>query len=180
MLIEIIGGSGSGKSEYAEKCCMELCPGRKYYIATMQPFDEESKQRVLRHQALRAGKQFITIECQTRLEKVKIEKDATVLLECMSNLSANEMFSPEGRKDHTSDVLMKGIEYLAARAKHLIIVTNQIFSDGIVYDETTTEYMRILAQVNNQVAQMADLVYEVVCGIPICIKNACICKTDIN
>lgn len=185
MLIEIIGGSGSGKSEFAEKCCMELCPGKKYYIATMQAFDEEGKCRVLRHRKLRAGKQFITIECQTGLENVQVEEGATLLLECMSNLTANEMYSPEGRygkavketceqrEDACEDMvnlLMQGIRRMADRARHLVIVTNQVFSDGIMYDVSTMEYLRILARVNQEIAAMADEVYEVVHGIPVMIK----------
>lgn len=213
MLIEIIGGSGSGKSEFAEKCCMELCPGKKYYIATMQAFDEEGKCRVLRHRKLRAGKQFITIECQTGLENVQVEEGATLLLECMSNLTANEMYSPEGRygkavketcehreeaceqredvceqreetceqredvcerrEDACEDMvnlLMQGIRRMADQARHLVIVTNQVFSDGIMYDASTMEYLRILARVNQEIAAMADEVYEVVHGIPVMIK----------
>lgn len=37
----VIGGSGSGKSEFAENICMELPAEEKRYIATMQAFDEE-------------------------------------------------------------------------------------------------------------------------------------------
>lgn len=237
MLIEIIGGSGSGKSEFAEKYCMELCPGKKYYIATMQPFDEEGKLRVLRHQKLREGKMFVTIECQTGLENVQIEKNATILLECMSNLVANEMYSPEGRYEklaeetchvseetcHVSEEirdvseekcdvseeirdvseeicdalketcgecreprmrsnreevrermvagLMQGIRWLADNSANFVIVTNQVFSDGIEYDASTMEYMRILAKVNQEIGAMADEVYELVHGIPITVKT---------
>ena len=41
----VTGGSGSGKSAFAEALAMEL--GKKrYYIATMYPFGEESKQKL--------------------------------------------------------------------------------------------------------------------------------------
>ena len=56
----VLGGSGSGKSAYAE----QLLDGysRKYYIATMQVFDAESEKRVAHHRQLRAGKGFVTVE----------------------------------------------------------------------------------------------------------------------
>ena len=63
MIHLVIGGSGSGKSEYAENL-LEDSPG-KYYIATMQVYDAEGRKKVARHQRLRAGKGFQTIE-QTR------------------------------------------------------------------------------------------------------------------
>lgn len=44
-----------------------------------------------------AGKGFATIEQGTHLEEISLPKECTALLECMSNLVANEMFVPEGR-----------------------------------------------------------------------------------
>ncbi|WP_349666699.1 bifunctional adenosylcobinamide kinase/adenosylcobinamide-phosphate guanylyltransferase, partial [Lacrimispora sp.] len=44
----IIGGSGSGKSEYAENLAVSLGGDRKVYIATMKPWDEECRNRILR------------------------------------------------------------------------------------------------------------------------------------
>ena len=70
MLIVVTGVSGSGKSEYAEQICCKLSGDRKkYYIATMQPYGEEGKKRILRHHRLRSGKGFETIEQYMRLQK---------------------------------------------------------------------------------------------------------------
>lgn len=171
MLIEVIGGSGSGKSEFAESKCMELCSGEKIYIATMEPYDEESRKRVERHRKMRAGKQFITMEVYTGLEKTVLKKGSTVLLECMSNLVANEMYSPSGRKENTEEWILKGISNLCSQAEHVVIVTNQVFSDGIRYDNSTMDYMKVLGEINCRTARMADEVYEVVHGIPLLLKN---------
>ena len=58
----VTGGSGSGKSEYAEQLIMEFGekePWRKrYYLATMMPFGEETKQKIERHRKMREGKGF--------------------------------------------------------------------------------------------------------------------------
>ena len=63
MVYLIIGGSGSGKSAYAEQL-MECFTGvtEKYYLATMQIFDEEGEKRKEKHRAARQGKGFLTIE----------------------------------------------------------------------------------------------------------------------
>ena len=53
----------------------------------------------------------------------------------------------------------------------LIIVTNQIFEDGIRYDAFTMDYIRLLGDINRQIAERAEQVVEVVAGIPIFIKK---------
>ena len=92
MMILVTGGSGSGKSAFAEDQVVSFGEAERVYIATMFPFDEESKKRVQRHRNMRSGKGFETIECYTDLAQVRVSKGSTVLLECMSNLVANEMF----------------------------------------------------------------------------------------
>lgn len=65
----ITGGSGSGKSSYAEDCITKISKNcKKYYIATMQVFDEEGKQRIERHKNMRSGKNFKTIEQPCNVE----------------------------------------------------------------------------------------------------------------
>ena len=172
MIVLVIGGNGSGKSEFAETICMQLPVKEKYYIATMQAFDEESKARIAKHRKARSGKGFETIEQGTHLEQITLPEHATALLECMSNLVANEVFAPDGRGRDCGDILKAGLHHLAAQAEHLVIVSNDIFSDGILYDPETEQYMKLLGEVNQEAAQMADYVYEVVCGIPLCVKGA--------
>ena len=53
MFTLVIGGSASGKSEYAEQQVMAL-PGRRWYLATMEPWDDECVARIAKHQAARA------------------------------------------------------------------------------------------------------------------------------
>lgn len=67
MLVVVTGGSGSGKSAFAEETVLSLGEARRIYIATMQAFDEESHRRISRHRHMRAGKGFETIERYTEL-----------------------------------------------------------------------------------------------------------------
>ena len=107
MIILVTGGSGSGKSEFAENCCMKLPAVEKRYSATMQAYDEESRARIRKHQNARSGKGFSTVEQGTHLEDVSLPKGCTALLECMSNLVANEMFAPEGRSEGCKEVILQ-------------------------------------------------------------------------
>ena len=43
MMILVTGGSGSGKSAFAEDCVVSCGKTDRIYIATMYPFDEESR-----------------------------------------------------------------------------------------------------------------------------------------
>lgn len=194
MIALVIGGSGSGKSAYAEQMAVKAAGnGSLYYVATMQVYDEEGKKKVERHQKMRAGKGFLTIEQPRRLkeaakkvatERVPAGKAAagvgkTVLLECMSNLVANEMFSEENlsavmdkeKIRQLSGEIINGVTALHDSCDILIIVTNQIFEDGIRYDASTMDYIRLLGDINRQIAERAEQVVEVVAGIPIFIKK---------
>ncbi|MDO4296886.1 MAG: bifunctional adenosylcobinamide kinase/adenosylcobinamide-phosphate guanylyltransferase [Lachnospiraceae bacterium] len=166
----ITGGSGSGKSAYAESLVLAAGTGTRIYIATMIPYGEEGKQRVARHRKLRQEKQFETIECYTGLEALEVPEDSIALLECMSNLVANEMYEKDGAGEQTVEAVSKGFLRLREQAKHLFVVTNEVFSDGITYDAWTMRYLSYLGAVNQKLAEYADAVTEVVYGIPLQIK----------
>lgn len=171
MFITVTGGSGSGKSAFAEQQITGFGEGRRLYIATMMCFDEESRKRVERHRRMRRDKHFETLECYTDLAHADIPKDSVVLLECMSNLTANELFSPGGAGADTEEAVCRGIRYLKERARHVCVVTNEIFSDGITYDPETQHYMEVLGRINGFLAEISDACYEVVYGIPLCIST---------
>ena len=141
----VTGGSGSGKSAFAEQCILDCQGSKRIYIATMYPFDEESYRRIARHRAMRAEKKFTTIERYTDLEHLTIPQGADVLLECMSNLTANEIYRPDGAGEQTADSI----------------------EDGVTYDPETEKYLEKLGAINCQMAQIADTVTEVVYGIPV-------------
>lgn len=167
MISLIIGGSGSGKSEYAENRVLSLGEQKRIYIATMYPFDIESKKRIERHQKMREHKKFTTMECYIDLKKADIPADSVILLECMSNLIANEMYQEKGAGKNTVEQVMKGIKRISETAKALIIVSNDVCSDGIIYDENTMEYISNMGEINRQIGNIADEIIEVVYSIPI-------------
>ena len=208
MFTLVIGGSASGKSEYAERHVLSLhSQGPRIYIATMEPFGEEAQARIARHHAMRADRGFETIECYRNAGAVRLPENSNVLLEDLGNLAANELFGadqiPEEnasarseQKDadkddlHARDLsaetaagtdrrhlqaltdrLAADIESLHAQCSHLTIVTNEVFSGGKEYEGETLTYLRLLAALNRKLAARADLLVEVVCGIPDILKD---------
>lgn len=165
MITLVIGGSASGKSEYAEQLATRT-DALRYYIATMQPFDNETVKRIEKHRKMRAQKRFETVECYTGLKNIALPKRGTVLLECMSNLAANEMYSPDGAGEKALPEIISGVENLCAQCDDLIIVSNEVFCGGNQYEGDTDRYLHLLADVNRSLAERADRVCEVVCGLP--------------
>lgn len=221
MLCLVTGSSGSGKSEWAEGKILEIAGEKKLYLATMRSFGAEGERRVKRHRALRAGKGFETIERAVDLTGIPPEtlRGATVLLEDLSNLIANEMFDPEGvlaavlaersegpvetgvkppqeggvsTQDSSSHVperstsdqddvtawltspeagglvfesVTKSLLHVAEYSRNLVIVANEIASDGQRYDPVTESFRRVTGKINCFAASMCGGVTEVVLGI---------------
>lgn len=124
-------------------------------------------ERIKCHQRLREGKGFITVECYNDIGNCNLDNKCNVLLECMSNLAANEMFD-NGIQDRycVYGRICKGIDRLKEITCNLVIVTNDIFDDGIIYDKSTMEYIELLGMVNRYLANISDKVTEVLYSCP--------------
>lgn len=168
MLTLVTGGSASGKSEYAEGEVLALGEGRRIYLATMMPFDEECRRRIARHRRMRARKGFETIERYTGLAGIQVPKNCVVLLECLSNLVANEIYSPQGAGEQGAfEAVEAGIQSLCRQARAVVVVSNEVFSDGGSYDASTMRYLEILGALNCRLGELAQRVVEVVYSIPV-------------
>ena len=172
MLLFVFGGSGSGKSEYAEQRILEAGEMPRYYVATMEPFGEEGKKRIERHRKLRDGKGFTTVECATHIEGLRLPEKGAVLLEDLSNLLANEIWSENGRgwsQDLAEDICrtMKG---LSDEQRLFVVVGNDIHRDDEAQTQEMEQYASLLAECQTRLAALSDEVVEVVCGIPVIVK----------
>ena len=167
MLTLVTGGSGSGKSEFAENLSVLYKSKNLIYIATMFPYDDESLKKVERHKRMREHKNFKTIECFKNLKDVVIPEDSTVLLDCMSNLVANEMYIGDGTNENVVENILQGIHHIRDKSENFVIVTNEVFSDGIDYDDETMKYIKYLGKINLEIGKEADNVVEIVYSIPI-------------
>ena len=167
MFTLIIGASACGKSEYAERHVLTL-GGNPVYIATMEPFGDEARARIRKHQHARAERGFQTIERYVNLSAADLPTDANVLLEDLGNLTANELYRPDGGG---GEAVLEGIQSLLRQSRHLTVVTNDVFSGGQDYQGDTLRYLHILAELNRALAERADRVVEVVCGLPNVLKE---------
>lgn len=169
MIIFVSGGVRSGKSHFAEQKAIELaCHDKQlHYIATSIVYDEEMRRRIRKHQEDRVQSKmnWNTIECSTNLNKIvhQFSKNDVVLIDCLTTLLANEMFS-SGNDDIQS--IVSAIEAIGANSFSTIIVSNEIFSNGIDYEQETLNYMHKLGQLHVAVVELAKEAYLVESGIP--------------
>ena len=95
MRVLISGGSKSGKSLFAQELTLRLANGgRRYYVATMIPADDEDRTRIRRHLAEREGMGFETIECGRELLAClqTADRNAAFLLDSTTALLMNALF----------------------------------------------------------------------------------------
>lgn len=173
-LILVTGGSGSGKSAWAERTLLSRAAGRAVYLATMENTGAEAAARVERHRAMRArhgqeaGRTFVTLERPVDIGGAAVEPGDAVLLEDLGNLLANEIWSPAGvGPDRAVERIFSGLCTLRERAELLVVVSNEVFSDGTAYDPETMAYIRSLGSLHRRLAAIACRTVEVVCGIPL-------------
>lgn len=172
MLILVTGGAASGKSAHAERLLCERAPSSRLYLATMQPFGAAAQARIARHRALRQGKGFETVECPLGLQNLSLsQRYDGILLEDLGNLLANERFAPKCAGDAAFGSILAGIAHLQDCCETLVVVTDEIFSDGLDYPPETARYIRDLAALNRALAVRAEAVYESVCGILLPLKG---------
>lgn len=177
MMVLVTGGSGSGKSAFAEERALSFGNPNAYYAATMEVMDGESVRRVERHRQMREGKGWITLEQPRDIEDItgRIRSyDSVVLVECLTNLVANEMYRGDEECENPKECIGKitgEIVAVADSVENLVVVTGDVFDDGVSAAPALRNYLQVLGNVNRELAAMADEVVEVVVGIPVYLKG---------
>ena len=169
-IVFITGGARSGKSSFALKEASKV-PGRKAFIATAEPLDEEMRRRIKMHKKAR-GPEWETFEepreLASLIKRLKGRYRALVI-DCLTLWLSNIM------RKQTETLIKKDLEELIGTVRKtgsvLYIVSNEV-GMGIVPANASARRFRDLAGImNRKVADIADEVYMVVSGIPMKIKG---------
>ena len=99
---------------------------------------------------------------------------STDMTEAYINFSQST-YDDEGNErphDLVFSAVMEGVKTLSARCENLIMITNDVGSDGMTYDPSTAAYVRMLGTANCQVAAMSDVVIDMACGSPLVVKGS--------
>ncbi len=169
MIILVSGASRSGKSLYAENRLSEFTSSNKVYIAVSKIYDEEMMRRIQLHRQRRENKKFITLEKYSDLAELNFPEKASVLIESLTVWTANEMFIDDGVRnfEEVCEKVYSDFLVLKSKCENIILVSDDVFSDGIIYDTLTEEYIRALAKLTCKIAAVADEVIEISAGLPV-------------
>jgi len=164
MRIFISGGCKNGKSTYAQRLAKsQQSSGALYYVATMSSIDNEDDERILRHQQERAGWGFTTVEQPRNIEEIltKCDLGGSFLLDSLTALLANEMFSVSGDVDsYACERIADQLSNVLCKVQNIVIVSDYIYSDAMLYDPVTEEYRKSLATLDRLAAVRCDVVLE--------------------
>ena len=169
MIVFVSGGAKNGKSGFAQNLAVKLARGgKRYYVATMIPVDEEDRERIRKHVADRDGLGFETIECGADiLSCLQYDTNSSFLLDSVTALLQNRMFPPEKNyemDENAAEKCAEDVMFFTQSVANAVIVSDYIYSDAQWYDESTECYCRCLAKIDRLLAQVSDTVIEVSAG----------------
>lgn len=171
--ILITGGQRSGKSQYAEQLALSLST-HPVYVATAHIWDEEFRQRVIRHQE-RRGQQWTNIEEERTLSHHDLTGRVAVI-DCITLWCTNYFFDrskPDWEQpsvEQALEAIKKEFDAFTAQDATFIFVTNEIGAGGVSTDAIQRRFTDLQGWMNQYVASKADEVIMMVCGIPVKIK----------
>ncbi len=157
----------SGKSRYAEELALSLSD-HPVYLATSRIWDDEFKERVLRHQANR-GSRWINIEEEKVLSRHDL-KGSVVLIDCVTLWCTNFFYDLDADVEKALDAFKKEFDAFTAQDAQFIFVTNEIGMCGVPENDLQRKFTDLQGWANQFIADKADKVVLMVSGIPVQIK----------
>lgn len=168
-IILITGGARSGKSSYAEQLALSLSPN-PVYLATSRIWDEEFRQRVLRHQANR-GPEWTNLEEEKELSRHWVE-GCVVLIDCVTLWCTNYFFDLDADTEKALIAAKQEFDRFTAQDATFIFVTNEIGMGGTSESPIQRKFTDMQGWMNQYIAAQADKVVMTVSGIPVTIKES--------
>lgn len=163
----VLGGAASGKSWLAENLVETHCK-TKTYIATAQAFDDEMRAKIERHKQSR-GPGWPTVEEPLDLATVlaALPPGQGLLIDCATLWLSNLILA-----DHDPGPATDAL--LAALANHdspVVIVSNEVGQGIVPATQLGRRFRDAQGRLNIRLAAHADLVVQVVAGLPNILKG---------
>ncbi len=182
----ILGGQKSGKSRRAELLArqwLEASPGHEaVLIATAQPWDEEMRQRIARHQADRAERVpgMRTVEEPLALaEAIREHSNARtlVVVDCLTLWLTNLLMPADNESNRAPapmDTAREASLLIAIEESQgpVVLVGNEIGLGVIPMGREVRAFVDALGRLNQDVATVCERVTLMAAGLPLTLKGA--------
>ncbi len=168
MIILITGGQRSGKSRYAQDLALNLTQN-PVYLATSRIWDEEFRQRVLRHQADR-GQEWTNIEEEKYLSRHDLS-GRVIVIDCVTLWCTNFFFDNHSQVESSLEQIKTEFDAFIRQDATFIFVTNELGLGGVSVDEMQRKFTDLQGWVNQYIASKAEKVVMMVSGVPLPIKE---------
>ncbi len=180
----ILGGQKSGKSKRAEllaRAWLESSSGHSAaLIATGQPWDEEMRDRIRRHQVDRAERVpgLETIEEPLALAETihrHSRPDRLLVVDCLTLWLTNWMMPAVGTglsDDALESQIMKLTQSIADAPGPLVLVGNEIGLGVIPLGREVRAFVDALGRLNQTVAAACSRVTLMAAGLPLILKDS--------
>lgn len=165
-VIFVTGGARSGKSAYAEQRVLEM-PGRPFYVATAEPWDEEMEVRIAAHRARRDarwGERPAPLDIAAALDET--DGQGARLVDCLTLWLSNLMFAGRDLADETRALC----DALARSKAPVVLVSNEVGMGIVPENKLAREFRDAQGRLNQQVAALAGEAWLVVSGLPMRLK----------
>ena len=166
-IILVTGGQRSGKSRYAQELALSLSPN-PVYVATSRIWDEDFRQRVLRHQSDR-GSMWTNIEEEKHLGSLSLA-NRVVVIDCVTLWATNFFFDNNSNIDQSLEELKKEFEQLTQQSATFIFITNEIGMGGHAENEVQRKFTDMQGWLNQHIASKANEVVLMISGIALKVK----------
>ena len=154
MIVLVLGGSRSGKSDVGEQIAQRL-GGRVTFVATATPTDPDMAARIEAHRARRPD-DWRTVECDQDLVDAVSGLDDTVLIDSLGNWVAR---APGMRVDAPALATA-----LRSRSGSTVVISEEVGLAVHAPTEAGRRFADALGVVNRAVAAVADRALLVIAG----------------
>jgi adenosylcobinamide kinase/adenosylcobinamide-phosphate guanylyltransferase len=178
----ILGGQKSGKTARAESLAAawlaESSANRAVYIATAQAWDEEMRERIMRHQRDRAERvpRMTTVEEPVELARAigqHSRADTLIVVDCLTLwLTALLMPAvPDPQAPAAAPPLPSVASAVAACAGPLVLISNEIGMGVVPMGQDTRAFVDALGNLNQAAAAACERVTLMSAGLPMLLKG---------
>jgi len=164
----VIGGTASGKSDFAERL-VRATDLRMIYLASAQAHDDEMERKIIRHQQ-RRGADWRLVEAPLDAVGALSAADSSevVLFDCATLWLTNHLLAEHDLASESRQM----IDALAACRAPVVVVSNEVGFGGVADNSLARRFATAQGRLNQDIASRADLVVTVIAGLPMTLKGS--------